>query len=184
MRQFILHGLLCAWAALAVNAAVPEADSLVKKQVLFVCTGNHYRSRFAEALFNQKARASHLEWKAVSRGLQLDPSQHGISSLALEELIKRGVPRELCEGSPRALTGEDLEQSDYIVLMDESEHRPMLEKRFPARDDRKIHCWHIGETDAMPSSKACQAMSTNVEELLRTLGRQNQAPAAKQPGRD
>lgn len=171
MRQTILRGLLCACAVFSINAAVQEDNLPQKKHVLFVCTGNHYRSRFAEALFNQKAHEAHLDWGAVSRGFRLDPSQHRMSPLAQRELIKRGVPQELCNGEPKALTKEDLERSDYTVLMDEAEHRPMLDMQFPTRDDRKIHYWHIGEIGKMTPAKACQAMSIDIDELLRTLER-------------
>jgi protein-tyrosine phosphatase len=81
------------------------------------------------------------------------------------------VPQELCAGTPKALSKEDLDKSGCIVLMDEAEHRPMLEKQFPIRDDRKIHYWHIGDSGKMNPSKACQAMSQEIEELLRTLER-------------
>ena len=171
VRKFILQLLLCAWAASSITAGVQETNLPPKKQVLFVCTGNHYRSRFAEALFNQKAREAHLDWMAVSRGLRLVPSQQGISSLAQRELIQRGVPQELWKGDPKALTKEDLEASNYIVLMDEAEHRPMLEKQFPVRDDHKIHYWHIGEIGKMKLPTACKAMAKDVEELLGTLKR-------------
>src|SRR5262249_41912386 len=139
LRKFALHALLFASLAFCINAGVPETNPLPQKQVLFVCTGNYYRSRFAEALFNQKARQVHLNWRAVSRGLKLVSSQQGLSPVAQRELSKRGVPEELCKGAPKALAREDLEKSDYIVLMDEAEHRSVLEKQFPARDDRKIH---------------------------------------------
>lgn len=171
MRQFILLVLFCAGVPFLVNAGIQETNLPARKQVLFICTGNYYRSRFSEALFNYKARQAHLDWNAISRGLKLVPSQHGISALSLRELIKRGVPKELCQGDPKALTKKDLEQSDYIVLMDEAEHRPMLEHQFQAHDDPRIHYWHIGETGKMPPSKACQAMFTNIDELLRTLER-------------
>ena len=85
--------------------------------------------------------------------------------------MKRGVPQELCKGEPKALTKEDLEKNDYIVLMDEAEHRPMLEKQFPTRDDRKIHYWHIAESDRSNIPKACQAMSVEIQELFKTLER-------------
>jgi protein-tyrosine phosphatase len=171
MRKSILPGLLCAWAAFSINAGVPETRLLPQKQVLFVCTGNYYRSRFAEALFNHRARQAQLDWRAVSRGLRLVPSQHGISAIAQRELILRGVPIELCQGAPKVLTKADLGKSDYIVLLDEAEHRAMLEKQFPTRDDRKIHYWHISESGKMKPVKACQAMSSDIEELLRTLAR-------------
>ncbi|MBD3320550.1 MAG: hypothetical protein GF350_05575 [Chitinivibrionales bacterium] len=37
--------------------------------ILFLCTGNYYRSRFAEILFNTISGALELEWKAISRGV-------------------------------------------------------------------------------------------------------------------
>ena len=167
MRQFILLSSLCVAIAFSIKADVQTTNLPPQKQVLFVCTGNYYRSRIAEALFNQKAGEAHPGWRAISRGLQLVSSQHGISSLARRELLKRGVPPTSFKNEPKALTKEDLEKSDYVVLMDEAEHRPMLEKQFPTRDDRKIHYWHIGENSQMSAAKACQAMSKEIEELLR-----------------
>ena len=38
-------------------------------KLLFICTGNYYRSRFAEMLFNTLAREGHLQWIAESRGI-------------------------------------------------------------------------------------------------------------------
>ena len=40
-----------------------------QKVVLFLCTCNYYRSRFAEIVFNHKARKAGLDWQATSRGL-------------------------------------------------------------------------------------------------------------------
>ena len=40
-----------------------------RETVLFLCTGNYYRSRFAEMLFNHLAVESQLNWKADSRGI-------------------------------------------------------------------------------------------------------------------
>jgi protein-tyrosine-phosphatase len=42
-----------------------------EKTVLFLCTGNYYRSRFAEVLFNSVAGKLGLSWVASSRGLAL-----------------------------------------------------------------------------------------------------------------
>ena len=40
------------------------------KIVLFLCTVNHYRSRFSEYLFNALAEEQGLRWRATSRGLK------------------------------------------------------------------------------------------------------------------
>ena len=42
------------------------------RTVLFLCTGNYYRSRFAEILFDSVAVKMGLPWKASSRGLACD----------------------------------------------------------------------------------------------------------------
>ena len=41
------------------------------KQVLFLCSANFYRSRFAEHLFNHLAPEAGLKWRAQSRGLMV-----------------------------------------------------------------------------------------------------------------
>ena len=40
------------------------------KHVVFICTGNFYRSRFCEYLFNALAKKHGLRWRATSRGLR------------------------------------------------------------------------------------------------------------------
>ena len=65
----------------------------MERQVLFVCTGNHYRSRFAEALFDARAKTLGLRWQAHSRGLALNPSNAGpISPYCIEALRARDIP--------------------------------------------------------------------------------------------
>jgi protein-tyrosine phosphatase len=43
-----------------------------ERTVRFLCTGNYYRSRFAEALFISVAVRMGLPWRASSRGLALE----------------------------------------------------------------------------------------------------------------
>ncbi len=49
-----------------------------EKTVLFLCTGNYYRSRFAEVLFVALARKMGLRWSALSRALALE---RGVNNL-------------------------------------------------------------------------------------------------------
>ena len=75
-----------------------SADS---KLLLFVCTGNFYRSRHAEALFNWHAEHHGLAARAFSRGL--------LTSLVADEptLLSRDTERRLGElGIPLHHTGE------------------------------------------------------------------------------
>lgn len=155
-------------------ATTPSARAKVQqspkptKQILFVCTGNFYRSRFAEALFNQEASHGNPSWKAVSRGLALVPSQHGISPIALHELQRLGVSAKFCNGAPKAIAQKDLDKSDYIILMDEEEHRAMFEKQFPKFEQTKIHYWHVPDGSGN-RIQAFQLMKKNVDQLLQTL---------------
>jgi protein-tyrosine-phosphatase len=54
-----------------------------EKTVLFLCTGNYYRSRFAEILFNSVAGKMGLPWRASSRGLALDRGVHNVGPMAV-----------------------------------------------------------------------------------------------------
>ena len=56
------------------------------KIILFLCTGNHYRSRFAEILFNFVAGRMGLPWKAFSRGLALERGVNNVGPMAMSSL--------------------------------------------------------------------------------------------------
>ena len=175
MRKRVIMPLFCCGLACSLLFCADNPMPRAEKRILFVCTGNYFRSRYAQALFNLKARETKLGWKAFSRGLGVKDRRKGISPLAVQELSKRGVPESLYQGDPRPLTQADLDQSDYIVVLDETEHRAMLEEGFPKRDDRKIHYWNIPDDSKMIAPEACVVMDRNIEELIKRLG----ASAAK-----
>jgi low molecular weight protein-tyrosine phosphatase len=56
---------------------------LQKTTVLFLCTGNYYRSRFAEILFNSVTGKMGLSWKATSRGLALERGVNNVGPMAV-----------------------------------------------------------------------------------------------------
>ena len=53
------------------------------KTVLFICTGNYYRIRFAEILFNHVAGKFGMSWQASSRGLALERGTANIGPMAV-----------------------------------------------------------------------------------------------------
>ncbi len=56
------------------------------KSILFLCTGNYYRSRFAEILFNAVAGKMGLPWKASSRGLALERGVNNVGPMAVSAI--------------------------------------------------------------------------------------------------
>ena len=82
--------------------------TVVRKTVLFLCSGNYYRSRFAEYYFQHLAIQSRIPWKAKSRGLQIPGGLEGpLSQYTREECERLEIlPPAIRE--PLTLTAADL----------------------------------------------------------------------------
>ena len=141
------------------------------RQVLFLCTANYYRSRFAEHLFNWLARREGLDWRADSRGLAVDHWRDlvAISCFAVDALQQRGIPVNGNHRNPRALAQEDLEQSQLVVAVKEAEHRPLLAEQFPHWADR-VEYWHVHDIDCAPPEDAIPVLEQLVRALVQRLG--------------
>ncbi len=141
------------------------------RQLLFLCTGNYYRSRFAEHLFNSLANKYNLDWQATSRGVATEFGIWNvgpISSFAREGLIARGIPLEKGLRMPMQLQERELAQADRIIAMNQVEHRPQIAKRFPAWVDR-VEYWHIPDLDVTGADVALPAIERRVHDLIRQL---------------
>ena len=67
-------------------------DPVGAGRVLFICTGNYYRSRFAEAVFNHRAGEWAPGWSAFSRGLAIDAApDDDLASEVSRALRARGI---------------------------------------------------------------------------------------------
>src|SRR5207245_5718202 len=106
-----------------------------QKRVLFLCTGNYYRSGFAERLFNSVAGKMGLPWRASSRGLAVERGVNNVGPMAvaaINALKSMGVcAGEDCARPPAQATTEDLERADRVVAVKQAEHLPLLQERFP-----------------------------------------------------
>jgi protein-tyrosine phosphatase len=81
------------------------------KTVLFLCTGNYYRSRFAEELFNHEAERAGLNWIAQSRGIALERGTHNvgpISPFALHALREMKITARAADRFPQQCAIDDL----------------------------------------------------------------------------
>ncbi len=140
------------------------------RTILFLCTGNYYRSRFAEEWFNALARQRGLAWQADSRGLQLHPDLNPgpLSTLALKRLAELGLKLSDPQRFPRQVREEDLRSAHHIVAVKEAEHRPLLARHFPAWVER-IEYWHIHDLDCAGPDVALCELAACVEALLERL---------------
>jgi protein-tyrosine phosphatase len=141
-------------------------------RVLFLCSGNYYRSRFAEELFNYRTRRDALNWHASSRGLSTARGGNvgPISVLALEALRERNIIPSTANVYPTACTIADLESADHIVALKEAEHRQLLFSRFPGWEDRVIF-WHVHDIDVGSPKETIETIDRKVEDMILDIKR-------------
>ena len=141
------------------------------RTVLFLCTGNYYRSRFAEQLFNHLATQRELPWRAVSRGLSNETGAWKIgpiSRFALAGLDARGIFSQEAHREPVYCLEPDLCDADLVIALKEAEHRPHLGKRYPQWVNR-VQYWHIHDIDQAEPQDALAELETLVKELIERL---------------
>jgi protein-tyrosine phosphatase len=139
------------------------------KTVLFLCTGNYYRSRYAEILFNARAQEMGLAWNAVSRGLAPDPRNPGpMSRDTMAALRKQGITVEEYLRLPIKVTDNDFESNDHIVAVKEAEHRSMIQRDYPDWLDN-VEFWHVHDLDCCGPEEAIQHLEQEVTGLLLRL---------------
>jgi protein-tyrosine phosphatase len=139
------------------------------RTILFLCSGNYYRSRFAELLFNAHAAQERLPWQAQSRGFFIHGGNVGpISPYVVEGLRSRGVAVAGEMRFPLVVTERDLEASHHIVAVKESEHRPKLEANFPSWTSR-VEFWTIDDIDCADPWTALAQLEGAVLQLANRL---------------
>ncbi len=156
----------------------------MNRTVLFICTGNYYRSRFAEILFNWLSQKAHLGWQAASRGAALEFGGGNIgpiSSHTLQALAARGISTEANIRYPIRLEERDLLSADRIVGLNEIEHRPLLQKRFPEWANR-VEYWHVPDLDRVGPEVALYAIERQVRRLIAELERAPKPRSARKAG--
>lgn len=140
-------------------------------QVLFLCSGNYYRSRYAELFFNTHIQDEIIAWRSFSRGLVVDRISNNIgpiSHAAQHRLATRGIHLPADIRFPAQLLEPDLLAADLIIAMKEAEHRPMFTERFPAWTDR-VEYWHIDDVDYARPEDALTALERSVRQLIDRL---------------
>lgn len=162
---------------IAGRAERPHADPRVMRRVfwvdaprtvLFLCTGNYFRSRYAECAFNARAAAAGLPVRALSRGLAIESGSKNVGPMARqasERLTRRGIGGPALERMPVPVTVGELEGATRIIALKAAEHRPLVSARYPEFGAR-IEYWHVHDVDCCPAEQALDLIDRLVDDLV------------------
>jgi protein-tyrosine phosphatase len=157
-----------------------KCEAAAADVVLFLCTGNYYRSRFVEILFNHLARERGICWRAESRGLDLKIGTCNVGPLSVharDACAARGLPLPEPLRMPAAACKRDFTSARLVVALKEAEHRPYLARLFPAWQDH-VRYWHVHDLDASSASVAMAELEMLVRALIDELAPPTRADTA------
>ncbi|MEA5570832.1 low molecular weight phosphatase family protein [Calothrix sp. UHCC 0171] len=139
--------------------------------ILFLCTGNYYRSRFAEHFFNHLARKQELNWRADSRGLALERGSKNIGAIshyAKSALAAHGIILTNQERYPQATLLEDFQKFTKIIAIDKSEHHSLMLERFPQWVEN-VEYWLVHDIDKTAANQALGEIEMNIMRIITEL---------------
>jgi len=142
-----------------------------KSQILFLCTGNYYRSRYAEELFNFRARSEGLAWCALSRGLAEKGSPENVgpmSRFVLQALSARKIEPEGARRLPISCSVTDFGEAKLVIALKEEEHRPLVEQRFPDMLPRVVF-WDVSDVAFVEPAVALAQIDDRIDDLVLRL---------------
>ena len=133
-------------------------------KILFICTGNSYRSPVAEALL-KKVRGD-LEVESAGT----NPAGM-IASNAKKFLEKENALKNL-KGTPEGIDQKNLEEYDLIIAMKQN-HKNEILRRYPQMEDR-IQVWNIDDPINLPygsDKKVFEEIKRKVIELAESISK-------------
>ncbi|MDG3583229.1 low molecular weight phosphatase family protein [Galbibacter pacificus] len=138
-------------------------------RILFICTGNYYRSRFAEILFNELCQEEGIRFRAFSKGLRLSSNNKGPISIHTKnymEKLRIDISNQL--RMPIPVTAEDFDYYHTVIAMDENEHRDLMKETFPEMEN-KISYWLFADDYIEAPEKVLPLLEKKTREFVEQL---------------
>lgn len=143
-------------------------------KILFVCTGNYYRSKFCENLWQHLLERFDKEGEVSSSGLKpelalLWKDAFGpVSPFTVKALKVMGV--KLSDNSSLHLLNQnEIYDCDKIVFINKEEHMPLLKESGLTVPVEKIICWENEDVDEEFPMESIFSMTENVCKLFQSL---------------
>lgn len=142
--------------------------------VLFLCSGNYYRSRFAEEVFNHHSRKNAIGHRAFSAGLKVAGTRHvnpgPISIHTVRAMERHGVPVPDAWRDPVPATRAMIGAAGLTVALCRREHEPLISAQFP-ESLPGIVFWEVEDIGAETPERATRHIH---DQTLALLGRMTQ----------
>jgi protein-tyrosine phosphatase len=137
-----------------------------------MCTGNYYRSRFAELLFNHLASRRAIDWRGDSRGLRVGGSNNvgPLDATALRRLESMNVTVGQPVRYPRQVSETDLSHASVIIALDRHEHQPLIKRLFPDWEEAPTY-WDILDRQPTSAYDPLREIARRTEQLITSLAR-------------
>jgi protein-tyrosine phosphatase len=163
IRETVFHKIFIFFVEIMGNS---------RNKILFLCSGNYYRSRLAEELFNYIANVDLLNWEADSAGLAKNITElrnpGPISKHAVEFLEKYNVPIIGKNRFPKSLDPKTISKYEIIIALDKDEHEPMVLEWFGKIPDN-FEFWDVKDVGFENPETATQRILEKVKILMQRL---------------
>jgi len=143
------------------------------KKMLFLCTGNYYRSRFSEEYVNHFAREWNLPWQADSLGLQRSFEGNGnvgpIAQNTLNKLAELKIQPTDAERIPAHVYENHFTEYDRVIAVSLDEHKPMLEALWGPDVINKVEYFDVEDLHIEGPETALPRLVIHLDRLLSSL---------------